>query len=527
MLAPAVMLAPLVPSVLPPRPDVGDPVITGLLPRGGPVLGDTTVTIRGSNLVGTQACKFGAGRAQPATVQIEVKPLPSVLCTTPRRNISEVPEAELREGLDQMVSLSKWAGTWNAASLSPDSVKGAFLLGGRLTFRRYHSRTLGVEPTVGGVGTTVRVYATGLADYPFVQQEGKCRFGVVSSPVLSVTSEYVACKAPSVSVPSPADAVEVSLALNGQDFIASDNGDARFEYSDGTSKAHTSPTRPLVMLHDVGKTPSSLSRLATTLTELHPGLQVYVPELFGAGTATSRATVLLHIDVQQKRLCEYLVQKQQEWGLSQGITLLGVGQGGLVARALVQRGCADGPEVRTLVSVLSPQQGVLRAPADEEEMRRVLDGISMDDPYAAPAQNRVAYAGYWHDPAQPERYRSSSTLLADLNAENGERPEYAARLRALDTFVLVGSSRDEYIVPWQSCFFGFYVDASPTPPGDVVLLRDSSAYQQDRLGLRTLDERGALHVLDAKCLHYDFEAMPASVKLFVKDALLPFLTKLS
>ena len=71
------------------------------------------------------------------------------------------------------------------------------------------------------------------------------------------------------------------------------------------------------------------------------------------------------------------------------------------------------------------------------------------------------------------------------------------------------------------------VDASPTPPGDVVLLRDSSAYQQDRLGLRTLDEKGALHVLDAKCLHYDFEAMPASVKLFVTDALLPFLTKLS
>jgi len=510
-------------SALPSKPDAGDPVITGLLPRGGPVLGETTVTIRGSNLYGTQACRFGAGEAQPATVQIEVKPMPSVLCTTPRRNISEVPEAELSEGLDQMVSISKWAGSWNALSLSPDSVRGTFLLGGKLTFKRYHSRTLGVEPTVGSVGSTVRVYATGLADYPFVQQEGKCRFGVVSTPVLSVTSEYVTCKAPSVSVPAPAAAIEVSLALNGQDFIASDNGDARFEYGEG-AKAHASPTRPLVMLHDVGKTPSSLNRLAATLAELHPGLQIYVPELFGAGTATSRATVLLHIDVQQRRLCEYLVQRQQEWALTQGVTLLGVGQGGLVARALVQRGCADGPEVRTLVSVLSPQQGVLRAPADEEEMRRVLDGISMDDPYAATAQSRVSYAGYWHDPAQPDRYRSSSSLLADLNAENGERPEYAARLRALDALVLVGSSRDEYIVPWQSCFFGFYVDASATPPGDVVLLRDSSAYQQDRLGLRTLDEKGALHVLDAKCLHYDFEAMPASVKLFVKDTLLPFLT---
>ena len=111
--------------------------------------------------------------------------------------------------------------------------------------------------------------------------------------------------------------------------------------------------------------------------------------------------------------------------------------------------------------------------------------------------------------------------------EKNEDLDFEAVVKATDALVLVGSSRDEYIVPWQSCFFGFYVDASPTPPGDVVLLRDSSAYQQDRLGLRTLDEKGALHVLDAKCLHYDFEAMPASVKLFVKDALLPFLTKLS
>ena len=241
--------------------------------------------------------------------------------------------------------------------------------------------------------------------------------------------------------------------------------------------------------------PSSSARAprrAATLAELHPGLQVYGPELFGAGTPPRRATVLLRIDVQQRWLCEYLVQKQQEWALTQGVTLLGVGQGGLVAPALVQRGCANGPEVRTARLGAEPaaaRQGVMRAPADEE-MRRVLDGVSMDDPHAAPAQNRVARGLLAR--LRAARPLSAATLLADLNAENGERPEYAARLSALDALVLVGSS----------CFFGFYVDASPTPPGAVVLLRDSSAYQQDHLGLRTLDEKGALHVLDAKCLHY-------------------------
>jgi hypothetical protein len=94
--------------------------------------------------------------------------------------------------------------------------------------------------------------------------------------------------------------------------------------------------------------------------------------------------------------------------------------------------------------------------------------------------------------------------------------------------VMVGSSRDEYLVPWQSSFFGFYPDgAAPEAAGGaaVVLLRDSFAYQEDRLGLRTLDERGALPVLDARCLHFDFEAMPDSLKLFVKDSLLRHLTR--
>ena len=516
-----------------------EPLIAAFVPRGGPVLGSTTVTIRGTNLEGTQACRFGSGESRPATVQIEEQP--SVLCTTPSRALSDVPASQL-SGYDEPLSLSKGGGTWlNAASLAPESAHRTFMLGGKLTYRFYHSRMLGVEPVVGPGGSLVKIYASGINEYgrQSVLLEGRCRFGEVTMPVLKVSAEHVTCQVPTLSPPPPK--VDMALALNGQDFIAAGEGEGEvtFEYSEkkpesastftAASSSSSSALRPLVMLHDVGRSPASLSRLADYLKMVAPGLRVVVPDLF-----TQRDTVQMHLEAQRQRLCQALTEMAPVWGLGGGFALLGVGQGGLLARMLVQRGCAGAPEVRTLVSLLAPQQGVVRPPADRttwsgpQGVARLLEG-ELGDPYAAKAQQRVAYAGYWHDPAQPARHRAASTLLAPLNGEaanaSAATAAGAARLRALEAFVLVGSSRDEYIVPWQSSFFGFYADGEAgTPDANVVLLRDSRGYQEDRLGLRTLDERGALPVLDCRCLHYDFETMPDPVKVFINGSLLRHLT---
>ena len=188
----------------PPKPPVVlDPLITAFVPRGGPVLGDTTVTIRGANLEGTQACWFGSGESRPATVKIEERPF--LLCTTPRCALSDVPASQLT-GYDEPLSLSKRAGSWfNAASLAPESAHRTSMLGGKLTYRFYHSRTLGVEPVVGPGGSTVKVYASGIGEYgaQSVRLEGRCRFGEVTVPVLTVGAEFVTCRVPSLSPPPP------------------------------------------------------------------------------------------------------------------------------------------------------------------------------------------------------------------------------------------------------------------------------------------------------------------------------------
>ena len=46
----------------------------------------------------------------------------------------------------------------------------------------------------------------------------------------------------------------------------------------------------------------------------------------------------------------------------------------------------------------------------------------------------------------------------------------------------------------------------------------------ERGGAPTLDERGALPVLDCRCLHTDFETMPNPVKVFINGSLLRHLT---
>ena len=78
--------------------------------------------------------------------------------------------------------------------------------------------------------------------------------------------------------------------------------------------------------------------------------------------------------------------------------------------------------------------------------------------------------------------------------------------------MLVASSVDTIIVPRESSWFGFYADNSTS---EIVPLRQSDLYKQDRLGLRALDRAGKLHFAKVDCRHRDVPA--AACKLQVWD----------
>lgn len=47
-------------------------------------------------------------------------------------------------------------------------------------------------------------------------------------------------------------------------------------------------------------------------------------------------------------------------------------------------------------------------------------------------QNYLVQATYWHNPLQEEKYRNSSTFLADINNELEINEEYKENLKALN-----------------------------------------------------------------------------------------------
>jgi palmitoyl-protein thioesterase len=92
--------------------------------------------------------------------------------------------------------------------------------------------------------------------------------------------------------------------------------------------------------------------------------------------------------------------------------------------------------------------------------------------------------------------------LPDINNELAQKnATYKQRIIGLDRFVMVQFTQDTVIFPRISESFGYFANNSVT---DVVPLKKSAQYQQDWLGLRTLDQQGKLTFLSCPTDHLHF-----------------------
>jgi palmitoyl-protein thioesterase len=125
--------------------------------------------------------------------------------------------------------------------------------------------------------------------------------------------------------------------------------------------------------------------------------------------------------------------------------------------------------------------------------------------YTDYAQTHVITAQYYRNPLAPtsfERYLEANHFLTDINNEipGREKKVYKERLQSLDAFVMLQFDQDTTVVPKRSSWFESYAlandSSASTVPGapkvETIPLRQSEIYLEDRLGLKTLDKRGAL-----------------------------------
>ena len=189
--------------------------------------------------------------------------------------------------------------------------------------------------------------------------------------------------------------------------------------------------------------------------------------------------------------------------LQNGYNALGFSQGGQFLRAVAQR-CPT-PTMKNLVTVGAQHQGVFGFPNCPGELVFFCD-IVRDllnyGVYTDLVQSILVQAQYWHDPLHFETYVEKSRFIAEINNEKPEQnATYAENLAKLENFVLIKHNQDTMVEPKESEHFEFY---APGQAENILPLRESPIYLEDRIGLRALDESGRLHFLEVEGDHLQF-----------------------
>jgi palmitoyl-protein thioesterase len=235
---------------------------------------------------------------------------------------------------------------------------------------------------------------------------------------------------------------------------------------------------PIVLMHGILSDITKMQPVANWLTE-NTGA-VVIPIEIGNGKQDSAA---LTMPDQLTMFCQSI--REQEQVLGSGFNMIGISQGGLLARGYVQK-CADFP-VRNLITWVTPHGGVYPYP----------------DPliYSDASQSKNSYPGYWRDPYQYNNYLTQSAYLADLNNENpgAESDVYRDRVLGLANLVLIWSPLDDVLEPPASGRFGTY--SVGKWPLEVVPVEETPMWQG--LGLDIMNSSGRLKIYETDCKHAD------------------------
>ncbi|OAD61114.1 Lysosomal thioesterase PPT2 like protein [Eufriesea mexicana] len=262
----------------------------------------------------------------------------------------------------------------------------------------------------------------------------------------------------------------------------------------------------VVLIHGILTGSDSMELISDRIAEMHPGTQVYnIPRYAGWSSLES------------------MWHQVKEMGLDilsigaaypEGINLVGYSQGGLIARAILQRFPAH--NVRNFISLSSPQAGQYGTQFLHLFFPNLTCKTAFELFYSKLGQH-TSVGNYWNDPHHQELYYKYNTFLPYVNSEipSIKLSTNKRGLTKLKRMVLVGGPEDGVITPWQSSHFGYY-DANET----VIDMRDRSIYKDDLIGIRTLDESERLTLITVPNIPHNEWHKNVSI---VDDILLPYL----
>lgn len=228
-----------------------------------------------------------------------------------------------------------------------------------------------------------------------------------------------------------------------------------------------------------------MSAIAEEIKAVLPEVFIYAVRIGDSPNADRLASYYDNLNRQVEEICQQLAHIDE---LREGFDAVGFSQGGQIMRAYVQR--CNRPPVRNLITIGAQHQGVMDLPGclppdEAEQSAMVLAQVQFpqeDQPlgndcgwwqrmvkksiYADWVQDRIVQAQYFKDPLRYEEYLQKSRFLADINNERADRqPDYAARLKSLDRFVMFMFTNDRQVVPKHSAVMHPYTLAQRSSDG--------------------------------------------------------------
>jgi palmitoyl-protein thioesterase len=229
-------------------------------------------------------------------------------------------------------------------------------------------------------------------------------------------------------------------------------------------------------MHGIASNKNELKELATALVDR--GVEVHNMEI-GNGMFDS---IFMNINKQ----CETLANNIDKLGITnEKINIIGISQGGLLARCYTERFSHKIKPVSNLITIATPHMGLYS------------EDFSMDN------------LPYWKNPFMYAEYIMKNDFLVYINnaKKHDDQSQYKQNMINLDNFTMIWSGIDTIIKPIASAKFEYYDIELAQKQRKLTIdaLIDSVIFIEDMIGLRELFDGGRLHRYQYDCHHNEFK----------------------